>query len=201
MNNSFGQFLNQLTISQAFGIAAILGAIYYFNIYDDGSKLKAQIAELQTGVEAEEKKKIETDKVKAEERAIKSQVGALSDKFKEVTARFPVNLKSDEIISTVNQLAKAANVRVVQVKKESVEVRELYEEVPVSVEFSGTFNNLVLLMFNIGTLERVTNVGNFDFANINQDYNGNLKLTTKIVGYKYKKPPETKSANPPGATQ
>ncbi|MEY4615606.1 MAG: hypothetical protein RJB66_566 [Pseudomonadota bacterium] len=201
MSNSLGQFLNQLTVSQTIAVSALIGGLYYLNIYDDGSKLKNQIAEVQASLQAEEQKKIETDKVKAEEREIKSQVGALSDKFKEVTARFPVNLKSDEIITAINQLAKAANVRVVQVKKENVEIKELYEEVPVSMEFSGTFNNLLLLLYNIGTMERVTNLGNFQFSNSSQDYNGNLKLATRVVGYKYRKPPESPNAKPSGETK
>ena len=186
------QTLNNLTFGQTAALALIVGGLYWMNVYNDGSKLVAQIAETQTSLQAEEEKKKETDKVKEKEAAIKNEVGALSDKFREVTARFPVNLKSDEIISTVNQLAKSSNVRVVTVKKESVETRELYEEIPVRLEVTGTFNNLMMLMYNIGTLERVTNLGNFEFSSTTNEYTGTLKLITKVIGYKYRKPAEKK---------
>lgn len=188
--SSPGQVLNELTIAQTLGLSALIAGLFYSNFYNDGSSLLNQIQEIKNNVQIEEQKKVETDKVIAEERAINSQIGALSEKFKEVTARFPVNLKSDEIIATINQLAKTTNVRVVTVKKESVETRELYEEVPVSIELTGTFNNLLLMMYNIGTLERVTNLGNFAFETINKDYDGTLKLVTKVIGYKYRKPSE-----------
>ncbi len=190
MSSSVGQILAQITYPKAVGLSLLVGAFYYFNIYDDGSKLVAQINEVKLNTQVEEEKKKETDQVKAEEKAIKDQVGALAEKFIEVTARFPINLKSDEIISTINTLAKSANIRVTSVKKESVEAKELYEEVPLSLEFNGTFNNLLLLLYNIASLERVTNLGDFEFSNLNGDYDGNIKLLTKVIGYKYRKPPE-----------
>jgi type IV pilus assembly protein PilO len=197
MSSSASQALKDLSYPKALVIAIFLGAFYYFRMYDDGSALERQISDARANTSAEEEKKKETDKVKAEEDEIKNQVGALAEKFKEVTARFPINLKSDEIISTINTLARTTNVRVISVKKESIEEKELYDEVPVSLELSGTFNNLLLLMYNIASLEKVTNLGDFEFSNTGQDYDGTLKLVTKAIGYKYRKPPE-KTIGPDG---
>lgn len=191
MSSPIGQSLSQLTFAKSFLISIFLGFLYYKVLgYNDGSVLEAQILQMQESVRVEEEKKKETDRVLAEEVEIKRQVGALSDKFKEVTQKFPVNLKSDEIISTVNSLATSANVRVVSVKKENVMTQELYEEVPVSIELTGTFNNIVHLMYKTAILERVTNLGDFEFANMSGEYNGTLKMSTKIIGYKYRTPPE-----------
>jgi type IV pilus assembly protein PilO len=183
------QTLGKLSYAKAIGISILVGGLYYQLYYNDGSNIEVQIAQVREQAQAEEEKKKETDKIKAEEQAIKGEVGALADKFRQVTARFPVNLKSDEIIANLNTLAKTTNVRVVSVKKENVETRELYEELPLSIELTGTFNNLLLLMYNVATLERVTNFGDFQFSNANSNgYDGSLKLTTKVIGYKYKAP-------------
>ncbi len=190
MSNSLGQTFSQLDYPKVVGVTLLIGAFYYFNLYDDGSKIETQIQQIKQSIQVEDEKKKETDRVKAEEQAIKNEVGALSEKFKEVTSRFPINLKTDEIIATINTLAKSTNVRVVSTKKENVEIKALYEELPISLEFSGTFNNLVLLMYKIATLERVTNVGDLEFTNINAEYDGNLKFVTKVIGYKYRKPVE-----------
>jgi len=189
MSSPISQSLSQLSFSKSFLISIFLGFLYFkFLGYDDGSKLEAEIRQLQVTVKAEQEKKIETDKVLAEEVEIKKQVGALSEKFKEVTQKFPINLKSDEIISTLNSLASTANVRVVSVKKENVVTQELYEEVPISVELSGTFNNIVQLMYKTAILERVTNLGDFEFSNYGGEYSGTLKMSTKVIGYKYRAP-------------
>jgi len=191
MSSPINQTLSQLSFSKAFLISIFFGFLYFKVLgYDDGSKLEAEIRQVQEAVKAEEEKKKETDKVLAEEVEIKKQVGALSEKFKEVTQRFPINLKSDEIISTINSLATSSNVRVVAVKKETVITQELYEEVPVSIELTGTFNNIVELMYKTAILERVTNLGDFEFSNLGSDYNGTLKMSTKVIGYKYRTPVE-----------
>lgn len=194
MSSSITQSVNQLSYSKALIVSVFIGFFYYkFLGYDDGSALENQIKQMQVDVQIEEEKKKETDRVLAEEVEIKKQVGALSEKFKEVTQKFPVNLKSDEIISTLNSIASSTNVRVVSVKKEGVLAQELYEEVPVSVELSGTFNNIVHLMYKTAILERVTNLGDFEFSNPGNEYNGTLKMVTKIIGYKYRAPIEKES--------
>lgn len=190
MSSSFGQIFGRLSYPKCLGISMLLGGLFYANIYDDGSKLQSQINEINGQIQAEEEKKKETEKVMAEEKAIKDEVGALAEQFKEVTERFPVNLKSDEIITTLNTLAKTTNVRIVSVKKENLDARELYEEVPVSIELVGTFNNLLLLMFNIASLEKVTNLGDFEMTNSTDRYDGKLKLITKVIGYKYRQSSE-----------
>lgn len=195
MSSSIGNIFSQITYPKAIGLSLLVGGLYY-QVYDDGSKLKSQIADIDANIMAEEEKKKETDKIKAEEKAIKDEVGALAEKFKDVTARFPINLKSDEIISTINTIAASVNVRVTSVKKESIEPKDLYEEIPLSLEFSGTFNNLLLLMFRISTLEKVTNLGDFEFSNEHDNYDGLIKLSTRIIGYKYKKPPDIAPGSP-----
>jgi type IV pilus assembly protein PilO len=190
MNISSASVFTQITFPKAILISLLIGGLYYANFYDDGSRLEQEIATKKVEIKEEEEKKIETDRVKAKEKEIFEEVGRSAEKYKEVTARFPVNLKSDEIISMVNVLAKSTNVRVISVKKEEVVAKELYEEVPVRLELSGTFNNLVVLMYNIATLERITNLGDFDFSNSQGEYNGNIKLITTVIGYKYRKPPD-----------
>lgn len=191
MSHPVVQKISLLTLPQVFGVAVLLGGFYYSSIYDDGSSLEKQIQSVQELVKVEEEKKAETDKIKSEEAEMKRQVAELADKFKEITLKFPVNLKSDEIVDVINGLAKSVNIRVVSVKKEKVISQELYEEVPIKLELSGTFNNLLLMLYNITILERVTNFGDFTFLNSNVDYNGVINLSTTIIGYKYKKPPET----------
>lgn len=190
MSNPAIQKLSQLALPQILGISVLIGGFYYKSVYDDGSSLENQIRTVQEQVQVEEEKKKETDKIKSEEVEMKKQVGELADKFKEITMKFPINLKSDEIIDVINSLSKTVNVRVISVKKEKVITQELYEEVPIKLELSGTFNNLLLLLYNITILERVTNFGDFEFVNSASEYNGVIKLSTTIVGYKYRKPPE-----------
>lgn len=196
MSSPLAQNINQLSIPKVIGISLLLGALYYRFSYNDGSRLESDIVNVQNQVQAEEEKKKETDRIMAEEAEMKRQVVALAEKFKEITLKFPVNLKSDEIIATINSLASTINVRVVSVKKEKVNIQELYEEIPLKIEFSGTFNNLILLLYNISILEKVTNFGDFKFANATNEYTGMINLETTIIGYKYRKPETSESSDP-----
>lgn len=188
MSSSIGRIYLSISYSKALVGALLIGGVYFKGFYDDGSKLESQIKKKHQGISAEQKKKVETDKVLAEEAAIKSEVGALAENFKAITERFPVNLKSDELVATINALAEKVNVRVTSVKKETNNVKDLYEEVPVSIELTGSFNNLVLFMYNVSSLERVTNFGDFKFKNLKNNYDGTIKLETTVIGYKYKTP-------------
>lgn len=195
MSNPAIQKISQFALPQILGISVLIGGFYYKSLYDDGSSLESQIQTVQGQVQVEEEKKKETDRIKSEEVEMKKQVGELAEKFKEITMKFPINLKSDEIIDVINSLSKTVNVRVISVKKEKVITQELYEEVPIKLELSGTFNNLLLLLYNITILERVTNFGDFEFLNSASEYNGVINLSTTVIGYKYRKPPEVNPEN------
>lgn len=197
--NTFGELFAKISVSMALVIGLILTGLYYNSWYNDGSTLEAEIKAAEETIVAQTEKKKVTDQVLAEEAAIKSEVGVLSEKFKEITAYFPVNLKSDELVAVMNTLAKKTSVRVISVRRSQNTIKDLYEEIPLSLQLKGNFNNLIQFMYYIGLLEKVTNVLNFDLANDTGGYDGTIRLSLRIVGYKYRASTNAYLFNPQGS--
>jgi Tfp pilus assembly protein PilO len=186
-----GSFLQNISMTAVtlFGLA--LGAFYYSGgFYDDGSKLEAQISQTKIKIKEAEEKKKETEKLLAEEDQMKREVGELAEKFKAVSSKLPINLKTQEIIDTVNQLAKNSGCKVVAIKPGNVTAKELYDEIPVYVEMRGAFSNLVVFMYYLATLERVTYTADIGFTNFSSAYDGNLKFVTSVVSFRFRQPIE-----------
>lgn len=188
---SFLQNVSMLVVT-IFGI--LLSSYYYFaGFYDDGSKLEGQIGQAKNLIQAAELKKKETEKLLAEEGEMKREVGELAEKFKSVSSKLPINLKSQEIIDTINQLAKNSGCKVVMIKPEAVSIKELYDEIPVQIEMRGAFSNLVVFMYYLATLERVTYTSDISFVNSSGTYDGNLKFMTSVVSFRFRQPAEQKT--------
>jgi type IV pilus assembly protein PilO len=189
-----GSFLQNVSITASVIFGLLLGSYYYFGgFYDDGSKLEAKIAETQALIQQAELKKKETTKLLAEEGELKKDVGELAEKFKEVSSKLPNNLRTQEIIDTVNQLAKNAGCKVVLIKPGPVVTKELYDEIPIQVEMRGAFSNLVVFMYYLATLERVTYTSDVSFSNFGPAYDGNLKFATSVVSFRFRQPAEQKN--------
>ncbi len=189
-----GSFLSQISFPVAFILNALLTGYYYSNIYNDGTLIEKQIKETSKLENQEQKKKKETEKLLAEQEVLKQEVGLLAGQFKDISSQLPLSLKTQEVIDTINKLAKNSGCRVVSIKPERTEIKELYEEIPIRVELNGQFSSLVMFMYYIASLERVTDLDGLQLMNEAQNYTGNLKMSTTIVSFKYR-PPEIKESD------
>lgn len=191
-----GSFLQNVSMTAATIFGILLGSYYYFGgFYDDGSRLEGQINQTKVLIQNAEVKKKETEKLLAEEGELKREVGELGEKFKSVSSKLPINLKTQEIIDTVNQLAKNSGCKVVSIKPGTVAVKELYDEIPIQVEMRGAFSNLVVFMYYLATLERVTYTSDVSFVNSAAGYDGNLKFVTSVVSFRFRQPAEPKPSD------
>jgi type IV pilus assembly protein PilO len=193
--NVLGSFLQNLSMMAALIVGTLVGAYYYGNHYNDGTQLENQISGTKGQIQEAENKKKETERLLAEEGQMKKEVGELAEKFKEVSSKLPINLKTQEIIDTINQLAKNSGCKVVTIKPGSTSVKELYDEIPVQVEMRGAFSNLVVFMYYLATLERVTYTTDISFVNAATAYDGNLRFNTSVISFRFRQP--TAAPEPP----
>lgn len=193
--SAIGLFLSQISLSVVFLISIGITGYYYSNGYDDGTQLEKQIAETIQLENIENAKKKETEKLLAEETAMKQEVGELGDKFREISSKLPLSLKTQEIIDTINQLAKNAGCRIVSIKPETIVSRDLYDEIPIKIEMRGQFSNLVVFMYYLSSLERVTRTGDVDFTNEGSKYTGMLSYNTSVVSFRYRPPVDKNQDN------
>lgn len=195
-----GAFLQNVSMPAVVVGGVLLGLYYWSNHYNDGTKLEAEISQTKNQIQQAETKKKETEKLLAEEGQMKRDVGELAEKFREVSSKLPINLKTQEIIDTINQLAKNSGCKVVTIKPGNANIKELYDEIPVQVEMRGAFSNLVVFMYYLATLERVTYTTDIAFGNAGAAYDGNLRFTTSVVSFRFRQPeskPEPNAKPPP----
>lgn len=183
----------QLEPQKALGIGLVVGALYYMALFDDGSVLKANIAQLQQDVEAEKVKKVETDKARAQEKESQRQIEELKNSIVTVTSQMPVNLKGLDVARTIDIESMRAEIKVTEKKPGTAAPLAMaqVEEVPVEIELEGKFSNFVNFLLGISSNSQITRIKSFRMQNSDlREDPTKLKITAVIVGYR-SLPPES----------
>jgi type IV pilus assembly protein PilO len=200
MNQIFGK-LAGLTNGRALFIGLILGGIYYFMLYDDGSALHAQIGTLNTQLTAAEVKKKDTEATLQEEARMKETVGKLSEQYAFISKKLPYELKSAEMVRAIDTVAKTSGVSVKLKKPGVIAKKEVVDELPVDVSLEGNYAQIAQFIYHTSNLERLTRILNFSITAQAPDSAGNargLKFDGQVVSYKLA-PESEKAPTPPNA--
>lgn len=183
MNKLFEK-LASYTITQACIVGLILGAFYYFFMYNDGTALDAQVRTFQDQIRQEEVKKRDTENALKEEALIKESVGRLSQQFQEVSRRLPTTLYSIDISKSIDTFVQSSGVSLKSKKPGTTVRKDLVEEVPVSVIVEGGYNEIAQFIYQISSAERLTRVKNFVISPLEDKSSRRLRFEGQIVGYK-----------------
>lgn len=203
MNQIFGK-LAGLTNGRALIAGLILGALYYFMLYDDGSALQAQIGVLNTQLVAAEAKQKDTEATLQEEVRMKDTVGRLSEQYAFIAKKLPSELRSSDMVRAIDSVAKTAGVSIKLKKPGNLGKKEVVDELPVDVNLEGTYAQIAQFIYHTSNLERLTRILNFSIIASNPEagLQGPLKFDGQVVSYKLAPEPE-KSADgttPPAGT-
>jgi len=196
MNQLFEK-LAALTNGKALVIGLMVGAAYYFMMYDDGSALEHQIAGMAGQLQEAEAKKRDTEATLQEEARMKDAVGKLSEQYALIAKKLPSELKSSEMIRGIDSVAKMAGVSVKLKKPGNVAKKEVVEELPVDVTLEGTYSQLAQFVYYTSNLERLTRVLNFSIVAQDDAREKPLRFEGQVVSYKLA--PEVEKADKPGA--
>ncbi len=184
--NIFFDKLVSFTMVQILGIGLILGALYYYFLYDDGSSIKASIASINVQIVEEEKKKKETEVILKEEASMRQSVGQLSAQYQEIAKHLPSTLFSIDINRSIDAFAKNAGVSVKAKRPGIITKEEIVDEVPVDVALEGTYAELAQFVYYVSTAEKLTRVKNFSISQQDERKPGvnKLKFEGQVSGYK-----------------
>lgn len=177
-----------------FGIVA--GMIYYFTAYNDGSVLKAEIADLDAQIAAEEAKKKDTEANLKEEARMKESISLLGQQYLEVTKRLPTSLSSIDINRHIDTFARNSGVSIKARRPAQNIRREIVEEVPVSIQIEGSYSEIAGFLFLVASSQRATSMKSFSLSPI-ETRGGRLRLDGTVVGYQLSEP----SQNPKGGAK
>lgn len=178
MESLAGQEVGKILI-----IGLALTGFYWFSMYDDGSAIDMQTAQISQSLEAEEAKKKETDATLNQVKEMQEKVGQLSQKYQEISRRLPEALYSIDINRSIDDFARNAGVSVKMKKPGENIKREVVEEVPVEVQLEGTYAELAQFTYLVSRAERMARTKNVVITGA-EDGKKKLKFEGQVVGYK-----------------
>jgi type IV pilus assembly protein PilO len=196
MNRITG-LLSNLSMQSVFIMGLIATAGYWTTLYNDGSGIEQQVQELVANLQAEEKKKKDTDASLAYAKQMQERVGKLSQVYQEISKQLPATLYSVQLNKDIESFAMRAGVAV-KIKSPGVNsVRGIIEEVPYQVTIEGDYSQLAQFVYIVSTAERMSRVQNI---RISEPEQGGVKLKLEAQVVAYKLAPEPKKPESPDGT-
>lgn len=192
--NKFIEILAGQEVGRILLIGLALTGLYWYAVYDDGSALEAQIAQVSQQLQQEEVKKKDTDATLKQVQEMQEKVGQLSLKYQEISRRLPAVLFSIDINKAIDDFARNAGVSVKAKKPGENTKKEVVEEVPVNVTLEGNYSELARFTYLVSVAERMARVQNVIVTE--STTSGKLKFEGQVVGYKLA--PEDKKKVPEG---
>lgn len=190
-------FIGSMSLPRVALFAGILTALYYATIYDGGDTIIQGIEASKSQLEAENAKKIETQKVLKKEQQMKADVELLAKKFEEIKARIPLDFLESDLRTIVDQYSMQNGLKTTRTDRRQLQMKtnqanngneNLIEQVALGYEFEGSYNNIAKFVSEISGLEKLIKIGDFELSS-HKDGNGSKKskdLTFKvnIIGFK-----------------
>lgn len=181
--NKFFETISTYSMGKALIIGLAIAGFYFFTLYDDGSAIEANIANINTQLTQQEAKKKDTDATLKQVREMQDTVGRLSTQYQEISRRLPSALFSIDINKSIDGFARNAGVNV-KAKKPGENVRrEVVEEVPVEVSLEGSYAELAQFVYLVSSAERMSRVKNITITDPGTGLKKS-KFEGQVVGYK-----------------
>lgn len=160
----------------------LIGAGYYYNFFNGIEPLEKKISQLNIEVEKETLRKKDTEKTMLEQDRMRENVVQLSEEYQRISKKLPSNLKLFDLHKIIDQFSQEANVLVSnRVPMNDVKVG-LYDEIAISIDVEGEFQNLTRFIYLIATTERLGKVKNISIKR--KSIKDPLKMVATVVGFK-----------------
>lgn len=174
-------------IVQIIVFGSLFLGIYYFTLYDDGSHLRASIADTQTNIDQVSakvnKKKEEIKNIKIFEKEILNQ----EDVVKQFLNFIPGSLTFTEVSALLFKEAKLAGINIEVKKDEQVDKKEdsEYRTLKVRLTIRGAFSQILLFLSKLTNQKRMLVVNNIEMRM--DRGNGLIGADLLVSAYRYEK--------------
>jgi len=152
--------LKNLTISQALMIGIGLAALYYFAVYNDGSALETQISTTRQQIVTNQAEVETLNKAIMDAERFQQSKAALGAEMDKVLQAIPNSLTALELMRIMSNEAKSIGVEIRQINspqgfRAQSDSKLFYEPVPIDIEISGTYNQIMLFLSNLTRLNKI----------------------------------------------
>ena len=161
-------------------LGAFLGVIFYFFFYsdlvDEENNLISQIGTLET-------EKTTFEKKKAEYLSLRNKVAKLEEGQRDLLKVLPTASEIHSLLQAIHAQGELAGLNILTFEQQP-EVRErYYARIPVRLQISGSFHQVLRFFYNVGKLKRIVNIHNVKLAQISAKSGGSkgLKLQASFL--------------------
>ena len=182
MNNLLNR-IAFLTTKQVGFISLVIAGLFYSTMFDDGSDLEPQIAQLQAQLAEQQGKKVETEKALAKRDKLAETLANLTAKYESLSRIVPIDLNSSELNRQIDQLKKTSRINQVAREPQKVNPGSVIDEWPVRLEFVGAYNDIAQFIYQASTTEKVMLVKDFKITSTDP-YDGRLRFEVQVAAYK-----------------
>jgi len=172
------------------GTVILLAALFVFLVYlprtDEIKRLSTDIEKLEHQI------KIATIKVKNVEK-LEADLAAVEEDLKLALRLLPSTSEIPTLLKNITKLGNDSNLEFLFFSPQKEAPRELYVEIPVSVEVMGTYHDVAGFFDRVGKLDRIVNVVDITMIPV-KEFDTTLKTACKAVTYRFKEEKEAKSA-------
>jgi len=192
--------LTRLPLAGQLGVAAVIAALlcggFYYFWYSDALEQQKQketkLAELQSQIRA-----LEATANKLPE--FQREVQALEARLEVLKRILPPQKEMPDLMRRVQYLAAQSNLMVRKFTPGSPVQRDFYQEIPVNLDFEGTYHNLGAFFDRISRMSRLVNIGNVSVkAQSNPTISNTIAASAVAMTYVYQDTAAPPTAAGPG---
>ena len=200
--------LTKLPLAAQLGVSAVIAALicggfYYFwysGALETQKKQEAKLAELQKDIRA-----LEATANKLPE--FQREVQALEARLETLKRILPPEKEMPDLMRRLQYLAAQSSMPIKRFNPGAPQQKEFYTEIPVSLEFEGTYHNFGAFLDRISRMSRLVNMGDLKVKSQSKPTISNtVQVAAIATTYVYRDAPPPTAAAPgarprPGAQQ
>ena len=137
-------------------IAVLAGAFYYFLLEPKQSEIKS----LQTTLQKREKLRNEYENIARELPKFEAENKRLQNEFKQAAKKLPVKKEIATLIDSIYSAVNASGLKPIAFTPKKEVQKEVYIEIPISLNVRGSYFELANFFDRIAKLPRIVNIRN-----------------------------------------
>lgn len=137
-------------------IAVLAGAFYYFLLEPKRSEIKS----LQTTLQKREKLRNEYENIARELPKFEAENKRLENEFKQAAKKLPVKKEIATLIDSIYSAVNASGLKPIAFTPRKEVSKEVYIEIPISLNVRGSYFELANFFDRIAKLPRIVNIRN-----------------------------------------
>jgi type IV pilus assembly protein PilO len=201
---------NNLTVGQALLIGLALAAIYYFNLYNNGSALEASI---QSATQEYNKNVSQIEDIKrsiVDAERFQKTVLTLGAEMQKILMAVPEKLTSVDLMRTISTEAKKVGAEIGNIttgtstlNSGNAESRKYYEPIAIQIDLTGKYTQIMQFLAGLTKLDKIVTI---ESIRMNASTRGGessspqIAFNASLQAYKYISPEgdKSKTASPAG---